>query len=327
MKNILQQLIANETLSKSEAKDILVNITNNKYNDSQLSSFFTIFMMRMMTVAEFEGFREALLELSLPIDFDGADTIDLVGTGGDGKNSFNISTLSSFIVAGAGYKVTKHGNYGSSSISGSSNVLEYLGYKFTNNQDNLRGQLEKYNITFLHAPLFHPALKNVANVRKELGLRTIFNLLGPVVNPSRPKHQLLGVYNKEIGELYSKLLKNVNVNYSIVNSVDGYDEISLTSDINLFTPDNFKVVKPKELGFDKVLQSDIFGGDSIASAGKIFTNILKGNGTTAQNNVVIVNSAYAINTISGKSIEDSIELAKKSLFDGRALSVFKNLID
>ena len=326
MKQILNRLINKETLSSSEAKSILIDISNSKYNEAQLVSFLTVFLMRQLTVDEFVGFREALLELSIKVDFGGAESIDLVGTGGDGMDSFNISTLSSFVVAGAGYKVTKHGNYGSSSISGSSNVLEHLGYKFTNNVDLLKKQLDEANISFLHAPLFHPALKAVGSVRKQLGLRTIFNLLGPVVNPSKPQHQLLGVYSKEIGELYSEMLKTVNVNYSIVNSVDGYDEISLTSDFHLFSDGVYSLVNPESLGFTKVKQEEIHGGDSIASAGKIFINVLEGKGTDAQNNVVLVNSAYAIKTISGKSFEESLELAKSSLFEGGAKRTFKKLV-
>ncbi len=318
MKQILNRLINKETLSSTEAKSILIDISNQKYNNAQLVSFLTVFLMRQLTVAEFVGFREALLYLSLKVDLGDFETIDLVGTGGDGKDSFNISTLSSFIVAGAGYKVTKHGNYGSSSVSGSSNVLEHLGYKFTNNVDAMKKQLDEANIAFLHAPLFHPALKAVGSVRKELGLRTIFNLLGPVVNPSKPKHQLLGVYSKEIGELYSEMLKSVNVNYSIVHSTDGYDEISLTSDFDLFTEGKYSLVSPESIGFKKISQSDIYGGKTIASAGEIFINILEGKGTDAQNNVVLVNSAYAIKTISGKSLEESLELAKSSLFGGKA---------
>lgn len=318
MKQILNRLINKETLSSKEAKSILTDISNQKYNNAQLVSFLTIFLMRQLTVNEFVGFREALLDLSLNVDFGDFETIDLVGTGGDGKDSFNISTLSSFVVAGAGYKVTKHGNYGSSSVSGSSNVLEYLGYKFTNNVDILKKQLDEANIAFLHAPLFHPALKAVGPVRKELGLRTIFNLLGPVVNPSKPKHQLLGVYSKEIGELYSEMLKSVNVNYSIVHSTDGYDEISLTSNFDLFTDGNYSLITPESIGYKKISQPEIYGGKTIASAGEIFINILDGKGTDAQNNVVLVNSAYAIKTISGKSLEESLELAKSSLFGGKA---------
>ena len=327
MKQILNRLINKETLSTSEAKSILIDISNQKYNEAQLVSFLTIFLMRQLTVDEFVGFREALLDLSLKVDLGDFETIDLVGTGGDGKDSFNISTLSSFIVAGAGYKVTKHGNYGSSSVSGSSNVLEHLGYKFTNNVDLLKKQLEEANIAFLHAPLFHPALKAVGPVRKALGLRTIFNLLGPVVNPSKPKHQLLGVYSKDIGELYSEMLKSVNVNYSIVHSVDGYDEISLTSDFDLFVEGKYSLVSPEYIGFTKILQSDIYGGKTIASAGEIFINILDGNGTDAQNNVVLINSAYAIKTISGKSLEESIELAKASLFGGKAKRALSLITD
>lgn len=326
MKQILNRLINKETLSTSEAKSILIDISNQKYNDTQLVSFLTVFLMRQLTVEEFVGFREALLDLSLKVDLGDFETIDLVGTGGDGKDSFNISTLSSFIVAGAGYKVTKHGNYGSSSVSGSSNVLEHLGYKFTNDVDLLKKQLEEANIAFLHAPLFHPALKAVGPVRKALGLRTIFNLLGPVVNPSKPKHQLLGVYSKEIGELYSEMLKSVNVNYSIVHSIDGYDEISLTSDFDLYSEGKYSLVTPEDIGFNKIKQSDIYGGETIALAGDIFKNILDGKGTDAQNNVVLVNSAFAIKTISNKSFEESLELAKSSLFGGKAKRALSLLV-
>ncbi|MCK5825063.1 MAG: anthranilate phosphoribosyltransferase [Ichthyobacteriaceae bacterium] len=318
MKSILNKLINKKTLSAKEAENVLVDITNGKYNNYQLVSFLTVFLMRQLTVDEFKGFREALLKQSLQVDLGDYETIDLVGTGGDGKDTFNISTLSSFVVAGAGYKVTKHGNYASSSVSGSSNVLEYLGYKFTNNQDVLKQQLEDANIAFLHAPLFHPALKNVAPVRKELGLKTIFNLLGPVVNPSRPKHQLLGVYSKEIGELYSDLLKDIDVNYNIVHSIDGYDEISLTSNFDLFTAGEYTEVTPEEIGFERAQQSELFGGDTVEKAGAIFKNIINGKGTKAQNNAVIANSAYAIKTISGKTLNESIDLAKDSLFNGKA---------
>lgn len=326
MKQILNRLINKETLSTLEAKSILIDISNQKFNDIQLVSFLTVFLMRQLTVDEFVGFREALLELSLKVDFGDVETIDLVGTGGDGKDSFNISTLSSFVVAGAGYKVTKHGNYGSSSVSGSSNVLEQLGYKFTNDVDLLKRQLDKASIAFLHAPLFHPALKAVGPVRKQLGLRTIFNLLGPVVNPSKPKHQLLGVYSKEIGELYSEMLKSVNVNYSIVHSTDGYDEISLTTDFDLFSEGKYNLVTPESIGFSKIAQSEIYGGKTIESAAKIFRDILDGSGTDAQNNVVLANSAYAIKTISGKSLEESLELAKSSLFGGGAKGALEKLV-
>ncbi|MEN8137675.1 MAG: anthranilate phosphoribosyltransferase [Bacteroidota bacterium] len=326
MKNILNRLINKETLSAKEAEEVLLDITNGKYNDYQLVSFLTVFLMRQLTVSEFKGFREALLKQSLNIDLGNYETIDLVGTGGDGKDTFNISTLASFVVAGAGYKVTKHGNYSSSSVSGSSNVLEYLGYKFTNDEGILKKQLENANITFLHAPLFHPALKNVASVRKQLGLKTIFNLLGPVANPSRPKHQLLGVYSKEIGELYSQLLKEADVNYHIVHSTDGYDEISLTSNFDLFSDGKHKEITPQEIGFEKAQQSDLFGGDSVEKAGELFRNIIEGKGSDSQNNAVIVNAAYAIKTISGKSLEESIAKARESLLRGKAKESLELLI-
>lgn len=325
MKKTLNKLINKSTLSVSEAKEVLMKVGNSDYNDAQLVSFLTVFLMRKLTVEEFIGFREALLELSMPVDLD-RESIDIVGTGGDGKDSFNISTISSLIVAGSGHKVVKHGSYASSSVSGSSNVLEYLGYKFTNNNDELKKQLDKANITFLHAPLFHPALKKVAKVRRDLGLKTIFNMLGPVVNPANPKYQLLGVHSMDVGDLYAKLLSNANVKYYIVNSVDGYDEVSLTSDFNLFHNGKHNVVTPSDIGFSYVKQQDLYGGDSVASAGKIFKEILEGKGTKAQNSVVLANSAYAIKLMTGYDYDKSLELAEDSLYGGKAKESFEKIL-
>lgn len=326
MKVLLNKLIDGYQLSREEARLLLTEITEGKYNNSQLVAFLTVYLMRQLNVEEFIGFREALLDLSLSYDFSDYNSIDIVGTGGDGKDTFNISTLSCFIVAGAGYKVTKHGNYASSSISGSSNVLENLGYKFSNEESVLKSQLEKSNITFLHAPLFHPALKSVGPVRREMGLRTIFNLLGPVVNPTKPKNQLLGVYSEDIGALYAKLLASVDVNYTIVHSKDGYDEISLTSEFNHFSNGVHSVLSPEELGFKRAHEGELFGGNTPEDAANIFKNILEGKGTEAQNNAVIINSAYAINTISTKSIQECIEISKESLNSKKALGSFKSLI-
>ena len=326
MKDILQKLTAGNRLSREEAKQVMMNIGNGKVNNAQLASFLTVYLMREISVDEFAGFREALIEMSLQVNLDdNCETIDIVGTGGDGKNTFNISTASCFVVAGSGYKVTKHGNYASSSVSGSSNVLEFLGYKFTNDENILKKQLETTNLTFLHAPLFHPALKSVAPVRKELGLKTVFNMLGPVVNPARPKHQLLGVFNEKAGDLYSGLLQKAGVNHIIVYSFDGYDEISLTGDFKIIENGKTSILSPESAGFKKISPEEIWGGNSIEQAAKILLNVLKGEATEAQTNVVLVNSAYAIKTISGKSYEEAHELAKESLYGKKALEILKKL--
>ncbi|WP_282037018.1 anthranilate phosphoribosyltransferase [Saccharicrinis aurantiacus] len=328
MKEILQKLIQHKQLTSQEAKEVLINIAANKYNNSQVVTFLSVFMMRPISVEELSGFRDALLELCLKMDFSEFNAIDIVGTGGDGKNTFNISTLSSFLVAGAGYKVTKHGNYGVSSACGSSNVMEYLGYSFTNNEDLLKKQVDKAGITFLHAPLFHPAMKAVAPFRKELGLKTFFNMLGPIVNPSFPKNQFLGVFSLELLRLYQYLYQNTTKNYSIVHSLDGYDEISLTGDFKIIDNEGEKLITPEQIGFKRIQQNEIFGGDTVNEASKIFTDILSCKGTEAQNSAVFANAGLAIKCMDqSKSIEEAIELAKDSLLSGKAESVLKTLIE
>jgi len=327
MKKILNKLFEQQRLTKQEAKEVLFQIANEKYNTSQLASFLTVFMMRPISVNELAGFREALLDLALKIDLSEFNTIDLCGTGGDGKNTFNISTLTSFIVAGTGNKVAKHGNYGVSSVSGSSNMLEYLGYKFTNSESILKSQLENANICFLHAPLFHPAMKAVGPVRKELGLKTFFNMLGPLVNPSNPQNQLVGVFNLEVARVYNYLLQETTKNYGIIYSIDGYDEISLTSAFKLFTKENEQLITPENLGLKRIQQSEIFGGNSVAASAKIFTSILDGNGTEAQNNAVLANAAFALKTIdNSKSFETAFEEAKESLVSLKAKECLSKLI-
>ena len=242
MKAILNRLYHHERLSKSEAKKILVDIASEKYNEAHLASFMTVFMMRPITVDELSGFRNALKELSIKVDLSDFDTIDIVGTGGDGKDTFNISTLTSFIVAGTGQKVAKHGNYSVSSQSGSSDMLANFGYTFTNNESELRSHLEKANICFLHAPKFHPAMKAVGPTRKALALKTFFNMLGPLVNPSSPKNQLLGTFNQEIARLYHYILQDEEINYGIVHALDGYDEISSTSGFKFFTKNGEQII-------------------------------------------------------------------------------------
>lgn len=327
MKAILNKLFEQQCLTKEEAKSILIEIASEKFNNSQIASFLTVFLMRPVSVNELAGFREALLELSVKVDLSDFNTIDLCGTGGDGKDTFNISTLTSFIVAGTGSKVAKHGNYSSSSISGSSNMLEYLGYKFTNDEATLKSQVDKANICFLHAPLFHPAMKAVGPVRRELGMKTFFNMLGPLVNPSNPQNQMIGVFNLEVARLYNYLLQETTQNYGIVHSLDGYDEISLTSSFKLFTKDNEQVITPESLGLRRLEQSEIFGGDSVEESAKIFVSILEGNGTEAQNNAVLANAAFALKTFdANKSFETAFEESKDSLLGLKAKESLSKLV-
>ncbi|CAA0150229.1 anthranilate phosphoribosyltransferase [Tenacibaculum maritimum] len=327
MKKILNTLFEQKRLTKNESKEVLINIAQEKYNTSQIAAFITVFLMRPVSVDELSGFREALLELAVKVNLSDFNTIDLCGTGGDGKNTFNISTLTSFIVAGTGNKVAKHGNYGVSSASGSSNMLEFLGYKFTNDESLLKKQLDKANICFLHAPLFHPAMKVVAPIRRELGVKTFFNMLGPLVNPSTPQNQLVGVFNLEVARVYNYILQECNINYGVVHALDGYDEISLTGDFKLFTKDAEQQISPADLGQRQILQSDIFGGDTVAEAAEIFMNIINGKGTNEQNNVVLTNTAFALKTFDkNKTFESAFEEAKDSLFGLKAKEALQKLI-
>ncbi len=327
MKAILNRLYNHEKLSKSEAKKVLIDIASEKYNDAHLASFMTVFMMRPITVDELSGFRDALKELSIKIDLSDYNTIDIVGTGGDGKDTFNISTVTSFIVAGTGQKVAKHGNYSVSSQSGSSDMLASFGYQFTNDESTLRAHLENANICFLHAPKFHPAMKAVGPTRKALALKTFFNMLGPLVNPSSPKNQLLGTFNLEIARLYNYILQEEDINYGIIHALDGYDEISLTSGFKLFTKNGEQIVNPEDLGQKRIQQSEIFGGNSVSDAAKIFKTIIEGNGTEAQNNVVLTNAAFALKIIDEtKSFETAFSLAKDSLLGLKAKQTLEKLV-
>ena len=328
MKHILTRLFEHRELNRDEAKRVLVNISNGDYNDAQIAAFISVYLMRSISVNELLGFRDALLELCLPFDLEGMESIDIVGTGGDGKNTFNISTLSSVVVSGAGYKVTKHGNYGVSSSCGSSNVLEYLGYQFTNKADVLKRQLDIANICFLHAPLFHPAMKAVAPVRRQLGVKTFFNMLGPLVNPGQPTQSLLGVYNLELARLYQYIFQTTDREATIVYSMDGYDEVSLTSPFKLRHNDTERLFHPNEIGKKILLQSDLHGGGDVASSAKIFIDILSGNGTNPQNEVVSTNAGIAIQCLQPqKSMEECIAEAQESLIGGKALEQFKLLLN
>ena len=319
MKHILNRLINHETLTKEEAKNVLVNISNGSYNSSQIASFLTVYMMRSVTISELAGFREALLDLCVRVDLSAYNTIDLCGTGGDGKDTFNISTLASFVAAGAGIKVAKHGNYGVSSISGSSNVMEKLGIKFSNENDFLEKSMDKAGIAILHAPLFHPAMKNVGPIRKELAVKTFFNMLGPMVNPSFPQNQLVGVFNLELARMYAYLYQDTNTNFTILHSLDGYDEVSLTCPTKIITPKMEGILNPENFGVTLLLQSEIEGGTTIEESAQLFMNIISGEGTTAQNNVVCANAGMAIATVNRCSPLEGFELAKESLLAGKGL--------
>ena len=327
MKAILNDLYQQKKLTRSQAKEILIKISEDVYNEAHLASFMTVFMMRPITVDELSGFRDALKELAIKVDLSEFNTIDIVGTGGDGKDTFNISTLTSFIVAGTGQKVAKHGNYSVSSQSGSSDMLESFGYEFTNDESVLKSQLEDANICFLHAPKFHPAMKAVGPARKALKLKTFFNMLGPLVNPSSPQNQLLGTFNLEVARLYNYVLQEEGTNYGIVHALDGYDEISLTGAFKLFTKQGEQLISPEELGFENLDQSEIFGGNSVADAAKIFKSIIDGNGTEAQNNVVLTNAAFALKIVDeNKSFHDTFAEAKDSLFGLKAKQSLKKII-
>ncbi|SHJ18141.1 anthranilate phosphoribosyltransferase [Algibacter luteus] len=327
MKDILNRLINHETLTTEEAKQVIVNISNNMYNPSQITCFLSVYMMRSITIEELRGFRDALLELCVPINLSGYNAIDIVGTGGDGKNTFNISTLSAFITAGAGVHVSKHGNYGVSSTSGSSNVMESLGVKFSNDEGFLKKCLDQAGICILHAPLFHPAMKNVAPIRRELGVKTFFNMLGPLVNPSFPKNHVLGVFNLKVLRLYSFLHQNSGHNYNIVYALDGYDEISLTGKAKIVSNHSEKLFSPEDLGVSQIKQEAIFGGDTVNDAAKIFVDIISGNGTDAQNNVVCANAGLAIATSNKLTHKEGFEIAKESLFSGKAKQSLDTLIE
>lgn len=327
MKKILNHLFENKTFSRSEAQRILTSIALGEFNTSQIAAFITAYCMRNITVEELQGFRDAMLDLCVKVDLGGHELIDLCGTGGDGKDTFNISTLASFVVAGAGYKVAKHGNYGVSSGCGSSNVMEYLGYTFTNDQDTLNRSLDEAGICFIHAPLFNPAMKTVAPIRKELGVKTFFNMLGPMVNPAQPKNQIVGVFSLELARLYAYLYQDTDKNYTILHAVDGFDEVSLSCDFKTFSKNGERLYRIAELGFEEIDEKLIKGGDTIVSSAEIFMNVLNGTAEAAQQNVVLCNAALAIQTIHPEmNFADCYYEAEESLLNKNALNSFKKLV-
>lgn len=327
MKKILQYLFEHKTLPRERAREVLVNMATGAYNESEIASFITVYLMRSITIDELQGFRDALLELCLKVDLNGHSLIDIVGTGGDGKNTFNISTLACFVVAGTGQKVAKHGNYGATSISGASNVMEKMGYRFKTSNEELSREIDAANICFLHAPVFHQALKVVGPIRRNLGVRTFFNMLGPMVNPASPEFQLVGVYNLEMARIYNYLLQQTGRAFTIIHGIDGYDEISLTNDTKVITAGGERIMTPEQLGKRLVTPMDIYGGNSADESAEIFTRILKGDGSWAQNAVVLANAAMALHC-TGKytAYENAWQQAVESLESGRAYQCLQKLI-
>ena len=328
MKAIFNRLFQYQTLTRSEAEEVLTKIATGQYNESQIAAFLTVFMMRPVSLEELQGFRDSMLNLCIRLDLGDFNTIDVCGTGGDGLNTFNISTLSAFVLAGAGEKVAKHGNYGVSSACGSSNVLEHFGYKFTSDESKLKRQLDKAGICFIHAPLFNPAMKNVAPIRRQLGVKTFFNMLGPMVNPSSPKNQLVGVFSHELARLYNYVYQNVDIPYAIIHSNDGYDEISLTSPCRMITRQGESFLTPDVFGSPVIQKSDIYGGNTIEESALIFSNVLECQSTTAQHSVVVANTAVALHVLHpDKDIPSCAAVANDTLQSGKALNVFRKFLN
>ncbi len=327
MKEVLNHLFEHKTLGKSDATEILKNIALGKYNTSQIASFLTVYIMRSITVEELEGFRYDMIDLCIAIDLKAYNPMDVCGTGGDGKDTFNISTLSCFVVAASGVNVAKHGNHGVSSVSGSSTVLEYFGAKFTSDAQLLEKMIAETGLCFLHAPLFHPAMKNVAPIRKELGVKTFFNMLGPMVNPAFPDIQLVGVFSLELARLYNYLYQKTEKKYIILHTLDGYDEVSLTSDFKLLANNQDRLVSPKEMGFETLRPEELFGGKTVAASAKVFEKVLRGEGSKAQKAVVTANAGLAIHCARPEvSREDCIALAQETLDSGKALATFEKFL-
>ncbi len=328
MKETLYKIFDYQYLSRQEAKKVLFDIVGGNVPESQVAALITSFLMRSISVDEILGFRDALLEMRVPADLSDYQPLDIVGTGGDGKNTFNISTAACFVVAGAGYNVVKHGNYGATSISGASNVIEQQGVKFTTNIETLRRSMEQCHIAYLHAPLFSPALKAVADVRKSLGVRNFFNVLGPLVNPVQPNYQMLGVYDLSMMRLYSYIYQEGKKHFCIVHTLDGYDEISLTDQFKVVSNKGEQLFVPEDLGFNRVEQHELDGGNTVDVAAGIFRDVLHGGGTQAQRDVVVINAAFAIQTVEqDKPIEECIEIARESLYRKKALKTLEKFVE
>lgn len=330
MNKILSNLFEHKSLSRDEARDVMLNIADGKYNDNQLSAFMTVYLMRSITPDELTGFRDAILQRRVTVDLgpEAEKAIDIVGTGGDGKNTFNISTASCFVVAGAGRKVVKHGNYGASSVSGASNVLEQHGVRFSADESLLRHSLEESGVAFLHAPFFSPALKSVGPVRRSLRMRTFFNMLGPLVNPTMPKNQLLGVYNLKLLRLYRYIAQNEGINCTIVHSLDGYDEISLTSPFKVADNSSELLLTAADLGLGAAKEADLYGGDTVEEAAAIFDDVLAGRASQQKRDCVVANAAFALHTLEPNiPIVNAVGMARESLESGAAEEAFRKFVE
>lgn len=328
MKQILTRLIENETLSREETRNLMLDITRGKYTDVQITAFLTSLLMRGIQVDELLGLRDGLKESGKALDFSGYEVIDLVGTGGDNKNTFNISTCAGFVVAAAGYPVAKHGNYASTSVSGASNVLEALGVRFTNDEEQLRRNLDTCRFTYLHAPLFAQGMKHVAPVRKALQIPTCFNLLGPLINPCNPQNQLLGVATLEQMRLYSSVNQRLGINYGLVNSMDGYDEISLTGTFKIKTPTMEQVFTPQELGMPTIRPQEIYGGSSINEARDLFLGVLRNESNESRKAVVLINAAFAIRVMEPtRDMTECVAMAREALESGKAYATLQRYIE
>ena len=326
MKNLLQNLISSTDLSFEESRQAILKIGSGEINPAQIAAFLMGIQQKGITVDELKGFREGMLELAIGIDLTEFDAMDVCGTGGDGKDTFNISTTSAFVVAGAGQNVAKHGNHGVSSPVGSSTVLEHLGVKFTNDVDFLRAKIEKAGICYLHAPLFHPAMRFVGPIRKELGIKTFFNILGPLMNPAKVQKQLSGVFDLKTFELYKDLFLSTGTKFGVLHALDGYDEVSLTGDFRLANNQSDRVLEPNDFGFANINAQQLSGGNTLEESAKIMTDILKNEGTKAQTDTVIINAAVALSVARDINIEEGIAQAKESLESGKALRSLELLV-
>ena len=329
MKDILNRMLNHEELTREDTKDILIGITRSEYPNEQITALLTALQMRGITVDELLGFRDGILETGVPVPLDCDRYIDVVGTGGDRKNTFNISTTSCFVIAGAGYKVAKHGNYAATSTSGASNVIANHGVKFTDDIDKLNRCINECGIVYLHAQLFAKAMKFVGPIRKALQFPTCFNLLGPIVNPSKPQCQLLGVANLDQMRLYNNVYQKIGIDYGIVNSIDGYDEISLTGDFKVTTNNYERIFKPSDLGFGITKPEELRAGADEKEAKEIFDNVLANTALPAQKNVVLANAAFGIQVLEKgkKDIEECVEIARESIDSGKALDTFKKFVE
>ncbi len=320
MRGRLDDIVSGKRLCSSEAKALMLDVLGEAGNGSQLAALLALLRLRGVTADELEGFCQAVLELSTPVDLGGEEVVDVCGTGGDGKGSFNISTTVAFVLAGSGCRVAKHGNYAVSSTCGSSNVLEELGVPLLASRDALLRSLERAGVCFLHAPLFHPALKRAAPVRRELGFRTVFNMLGPLVSPASPTFQMAGVYDREALRLYGHVLRSRGISFVAFVSSDGHDEVTLTAPLSVVSRDGEAELVPGDFGLPQAQPSALAAGANTAESAAIVRRILEGRGTKAQEDVVCAGAGLALRHLRGKlPLQDYVEAARESIASGRAL--------